>query len=155
MGPFDVMDAGRMAVVIDPTGAIFALWQHGSSIGAGIVNEPGSWCWNELGTSDSDAAGKFYSGLFGWASNVMEYGPMVYTVFMNGEKPMGGMYKLTPEMGNIPSNWMVYFSVDDCDKSVAKGRIVGGARNCASNGGAECWANGDASGSAGSVLCSD
>ena len=63
--PFDVMDAGRMAVLQDPTGAVFEVWQANRSIGAQILNEPGALCWTELTTSDTKAAEAFYTGLFG------------------------------------------------------------------------------------------
>jgi predicted enzyme related to lactoylglutathione lyase len=66
MEPFDVMDYGRMAVVQDPTGAILSLWQPGAHVGARVINEPGSFCWNELYTRDPKKAADFYSALFGW-----------------------------------------------------------------------------------------
>ncbi len=62
--PFDVMDVGRMAVVQDPTGAMFALWQAGTHNGAGVVNVPNSFCWNELATPDTTKAGDFLHGPF-------------------------------------------------------------------------------------------
>ena len=96
--PFDVFTVGRMAVVQDPTGAVFALWQPGTHKGASLVNVPNSLCWNELATPDTEKAGDFYTGLFGWGKNVQQMGPMTYTSFMNGERPAGGMYK--PRAGN-------------------------------------------------------
>src|SRR5437868_15338541 len=77
--PFDVMDAGRMAVLQDPTGAVFQVWQPNKHIGAKIMNEPGALCWTELTTSDTKAAEAFYTKLFGWMPKhsapaaVMEY----------------------------------------------------------------------------------
>lgn len=123
--PFDVMTVGRMAVVQDPTGAVFALWQAGTNSGAGIVNVPNTFCWNELGTNDTAKAGDFYSTLFGWSKKVQQMGPMEYTSFINGERPAGGMYTLPPEMANVPPNWMVYFAVEDCDATVAKAEGLG------------------------------
>jgi len=123
--PFDVMDVGRMAVVQDPTGAIFAIWQAGTHKGAGVVNVPNSLCWNELATPDTTKAGDFYRGLFGWDKNVQEMGPMTYTSFMNGDRPAGGMYTPTPEMGEIPPNWLVYFAVDDTDAKLKKANDLG------------------------------
>ncbi|CAN5814840.1 VOC family protein [soil metagenome] len=123
--PFDVMDVGRMSIIQDPTGAAFAIWQAGTHPGAGIYNVPNSFCWNELATSDTAKAGEFYTGLFGWGKNVKEMGPMTYTSFMNGERPAGGMYKPTPEMGDIPPNWLPYFAVDDADAKVAKAKELG------------------------------
>ena len=64
--PFDVMGAGRMAVLQDPTGAVFQLWEPKEHIGAKILNEPGAVCWSELTTRDTAAAESFYTALFGW-----------------------------------------------------------------------------------------
>jgi predicted enzyme related to lactoylglutathione lyase len=55
-GPFDVMDAGRMSMVQDPQGAVFALWQAKNSIGVEVNNEPGTLCWNELYTPNIEGA---------------------------------------------------------------------------------------------------
>jgi predicted enzyme related to lactoylglutathione lyase len=123
--PFDVMTVGRMAVVQDPTGAVFALWQAGTHSGAGIVNVPNSFCWNELATTDTAKAGDFYTTLFGWTKNVQQMGPMEYTSFVNGGRPAGGMYTLPTEMANVPPNWMTYFAVEDCDATAAKAGELG------------------------------
>jgi predicted enzyme related to lactoylglutathione lyase len=124
--PFDVLDVGRMAVVMDPTGAGFAIWQAGKHKGAGIVNVPNSFCWNELGTTDTAKAGEFYSNVFGWEREVMDFGPMQYTMFNNNGRPNGGMFGLTPEMGPIPPHWLVYFAVEDCDAITQKANDLGG-----------------------------
>jgi hypothetical protein len=123
--PFDVMEVGRMSVIQDPTGAVFAIWQAGTHSGAGIYNVPNSLCWNELATPDTAKAGEFYTSLFGWGKDVKEMGPMTYTSFINGDRPAGGMYKPTPEMGDIPPNWLAYFAVDDTDAKVAKAKELG------------------------------
>ncbi len=123
--PFDVMDIGRMAVVQDPTGAVFAIWQPLKHQGAAIVNVPNSFCWNELATPDTKKAGDFYSSLFGWGKKVQQMGPMTYTSFMNGERPAGGMYEPPPETGNVPPHWLVYFAVDDCDAKAEKANKLG------------------------------
>ena len=123
--PFDVMQVGRMAVIQDPTGAVFAIWQAGTHKGAGVVNEPGALVWNELATTDTARAGAFYGGLFGWALDTKTFGPMEYTIFQNGDRGAGGMFQLTPEMAGVPSHWLVYFSVDDCDATVKKATELG------------------------------
>ncbi len=122
---FDVMTVGRMAVVQDPTGAVFALWQAGTHKGAGIYNVPNSFCWNELATKDTAKAGDFYTKLFGWSKNIQQMGPMTYTSFMNGDRPAGGMYEPSPEMGNIPPHWLVYFAVGDTDAKVKQAGELG------------------------------
>lgn len=123
--PFDVFDVGRMAVIQDPTGAVFSLWQAGTHKGAGVVNVSGSFCWNELATTDTAKDREFYTGLFGWGKDVMNFGPMEYTMFTNGDRPAGGMFAITPEMGGIPPHWLVYFAVDDCDAAVQKATELG------------------------------
>jgi len=123
--PFDVMDIGRMAVIQDPTKAMFAVWQPKNMQGAELVNEVGAFCWNELLTTDTAAAEKFYTGLFGWSADHQDVGPMPYTMFMNGERMAAGMLPITKEMGDIPLNWMVYLSVKDCDASVERARKMG------------------------------
>jgi predicted enzyme related to lactoylglutathione lyase len=124
-GPFDVATHGRMAVIQDPTGAVFALWEAKDHPGAGVVNVPNSFCWNELMTTDTAKDGDFYTGLFGWGKNTQNFGPLEYTMFANGERPAGGMLKITPEMGPIPPNWLVYFAVDDCDAKTQKAKELG------------------------------
>jgi predicted enzyme related to lactoylglutathione lyase len=124
-GPFDVMTVGRMAVVQDPTGAVFALWQPKDHKGSAVVNVPNSFCWNELMTTDTTKDGDFYSGLFGWGKDTQNFGPLEYTMFSNGERPAGGMLGITPEMGPIPPNWVVYFAVDDCDAKTRKATELG------------------------------
>ncbi len=124
-GPFDVATHGRMAVIKDPTGAVFALWQPKEHTGAGAHGVLNAACWNELGTTDTERAGQFYSNLFGWTREPFSGSPVEYTMFKDGERGTGGMYKITPEMGPIPPHWLVYFAVDDCDAKVQKAKDLG------------------------------
>ncbi len=124
--PSDVFDAGRMAALLDPTGAEFRLWQPKQHIGAKKVNEAGAFCWNELYTNDTKAAGDFYTSLLGWGKNEMDTGSMVYTSFLVGEQQNGGMLKITEEMGNILPNWLVYFTVPSCEDSVKQAETLNG-----------------------------
>lgn len=130
--PFDVFDVGRMAVITDPQGATFALWQARKHIGAGVVGEPGALCWNELATRDKMAAADFYSKLFGWEPRHHDSGPMPYTEFHRGERALGGMYTMPSQMEGVPPHWMVYFATDDCDATEGKARSLGGTSIVAS-----------------------
>jgi len=112
-------------VIKDPTGAVFALWQPGTHKGAGIYNVPNTFCWNELATRDTEKAGDFYSSVFGWNKNTKQFGPMEYTIFENEGRGNGGMFAITPEMGNLPPHWLTYFAVDDCDAKVRKATELG------------------------------
>jgi hypothetical protein len=122
--PFDVFDVGRMAIVQDPTGAMFSIWQARNHKGAELVGETGSLCWNELSTTSVDQAGAFYTNLMGWTAS-SHMGPD-YTVFMLGEKRVGGMLQMKMEWKGMPPHWMVYFGVDDCDRSAARVQALGG-----------------------------
>jgi uncharacterized protein len=124
--PFDVFQLGRMAPVQDPQGAAFALWQPGQHIGARLVNQLGTLCWNELATTDAAKARDFYTELFGWKAEVAEMGDGPYTLFLVGDRQNGGMMQMTEAWGNIPPHWMVYFAVEDCDRSVQKVTELGG-----------------------------
>ena len=125
-GPFDVASHGRMAMVKDPADAVFAIWQAKEHKGSEIYNVPNSFCWNELATPDTAKAGDFYTGLFGWGKNVREMSPgFSYTSFTNGDRQAGGMYKPTPEMGEIPANWLTYFAVSDTDATAKKATELG------------------------------
>jgi uncharacterized protein len=121
--PFDVLDAGRMAVVADPTGGTIALWQAKNHPGAGIVNEAGAWSWNELLTPDIDKAAAFYNKVLGWTPNTMKE-PMEYTEFQLDGQGIGGAMK--PPMPGMPTMWTIYFSTDDTDATAAKAKKLGG-----------------------------
>ena len=122
--PFDVMDAGRMAVVADPTGAMLCIWQPKNHIGASLVNEHGTLCWNELMTPDLDAALPFYEKLFGWKRNRLPMDTMEYNELQLGGRGIGGAMK--PPMEGMPPVWGVYFAVDDCDKAAEVAAANGG-----------------------------
>jgi hypothetical protein len=124
--PFDVMDVGRMAVLQDPTGAVFQVWEPKKHIGAMVVGEPGALCWTELTTSDLKAAETFYTGLFGWTAKHGNGGGMEYTEMSNNGQPGVGMMAKPPGMpAHIPSYWMPYFMVADVDASASKAKSLG------------------------------
>lgn len=128
--PMDVMDLGRMAVFTDPTGAFFGIWQPGTFHGAELVNEPGTVGWNELSTRDTAAAKQFYGSVFGWGYDD-EPSPRVgtYTIWKAGEAMVGGMLDINAlgMPAEIPSNWLVYFGVEDADAAVEKVQSGGGS----------------------------
>ena len=123
---FDVLDAGRMAVIEDPTGAFIALWQAGRHPGARLVNAPGALAWNDLTTRDLDAAKRFYGDWLGWTFEEMPDSGG-YHVIRNGERSNGGMSPFRPGMGDgLPSHWMPYFGIEDIDASIARIPELGG-----------------------------
>jgi hypothetical protein len=146
MEPFDVMDAGRMAVCADPAGAFFSLWQPGRHRGATLVNEPGTLNFNNLNTADVEGARAFYGAVFGW--DLLELGPTgamwalpAYGDFLEERTP--GMRARMAEMGaperfaevvagfqriedDRPAHWSVTFAVDDADATAARATELGG-----------------------------
>jgi uncharacterized protein len=119
--PFDVMDVGRMSALSDPTGAVAYLWQAKRHIGAGLVNAPGAFCWNELVTRDPDVAQQFWSGLLGWQFERIDAGPIDYWTIRNTGRPNGGMHRMGDETpGDVPSHWLVYFAVESVDEAAPR-----------------------------------
>jgi predicted enzyme related to lactoylglutathione lyase len=116
--PFDVMDSGRMAVFVDPTGAGLCVWEPRRHIGATLVNAPGSMTWSDLVTPDADAAMDFYGRLFGWTVDE-EPDSGGYRVIFNGERDNAGIF---PMEG--PSNWIPYFGHEDVDRLAAEVETV-------------------------------
>ena len=88
----------------------------------------GAFCWNELGTTNLDAAKKFYSELLGWRMKESSAAGMVYNeIVVDGrENGVGGMYQMGAEYGNAPSHWMTYVAVDDVDAKAKQVAELGG-----------------------------
>jgi predicted enzyme related to lactoylglutathione lyase len=123
--PFDVMDAGRMAVIQDPQGAFFMVWEPRQNIGAGLVNTPGALAWNELSSPDIGASAEFYGSLFGWTTSEFESSPDPYLIVMNGDRSNGGIRELGDQPA--PPHWLPYFGIDDIESGLAKVTELGGS----------------------------
>jgi len=125
MPPTDIPNVGRFSVVIDPTGAAFALHKHGSPLQEEPKTPPiGSFCWEELLTSDPDAAVKFYTGLFGYTTEQHDMGPMgMYTLLKRGDRQTAGVMKLPP--GVPVSCWTTYLAVKNVDESTRNAKELG------------------------------
>jgi predicted enzyme related to lactoylglutathione lyase len=125
--PMDVMTAGRMAVFQDQQGAFFSVWQPGEHKGAQLVNDPGSFSWNELNTRDLEGSKRFYSAVFGWEPVTHGEGQGAYTEWQLGGTSIGGMMEMPPMVpAQVPPHWLVYFSVDDTDATIARVEELGG-----------------------------
>jgi predicted enzyme related to lactoylglutathione lyase len=124
MGPVDVPGAGRMAVLQDPTGPVFALWQAKGNLGTKLKETPGTVCWHDLSTPDTAVAGKFYTKVFGWKIKTMDFSGNSYHLFNLGKKGIGGMWPYAlPKHGPA---WFTYWGVKNCAKTVAKVKRLGG-----------------------------
>jgi predicted enzyme related to lactoylglutathione lyase len=128
--PFDIAQAGRLAVVTDPNGAELDAWEpkslQGTDVDSGLHGAPS---WFETLTTDVGRAASFYSGLFGWSARAMTMPTHSYTLFRLGDEPVAGAMAITPEMGPVTPHWATYFTVRDVDETA---RLAGrlGARLC-------------------------
>ncbi|WP_062995026.1 VOC family protein [Nocardia mikamii] len=125
--PFDVMDVGRMCVASDPTGGIFGVWQAKAHTGAGIYNEPGSYCWNELHTGDYATAQEFYRRVFGWTFDEIGDGEnFVYSTFSPpGADVAGGVMDAGNAPGDNPPYWLTWFQVAGTDEKLSRATELG------------------------------
>ena len=124
-------DAGRMAVLADPEGAVFAVWQSIDHTGADVTGEPGSLRWSELGVRDVDAAKEFYGALFGWEGETHPFadGTSTYTELSlpGSDTKLAGMVQMNEQWPEeIPAHWMAYFAVVDADAAARKVAELGG-----------------------------
>ena len=129
MGPFDVFDAGRMAVVQDPSGAFFLLWTPINNIGCELVNEPGAFTWSELVAPPNDKTADFYKTVTGMqlVSAPMPDGS-TYDAFSLDGTPEGMLAgTMAPPMPGIPPHWSIYFGAADVDASAAEVKQLGGS----------------------------
>ena len=125
--PFDVMDVGRMAVIQDPQGAWFLIWEPKTNIGASLVNGPGAMSWNELATPDMDGSAKFYGELFDWTTMPIEGTGMPYMTIQNQDgHGNGGIRPVMPP--GTPPHWLVYFGTDDIDATMRRATELGGTQ---------------------------
>ncbi len=149
MEPFDVMDAGRMAVFTDPEGAAFCVWQAKEHKGARIVNEAGSLNFNGLNTRDPDGAKAFYDSVFGWQTLALGGGAEMWTMpgygdYLERDNPelrkqmaeagaprgfedvVASINTIADDQPDAPAHWSVTFAVDDADATADRAAELGG-----------------------------
>lgn len=128
MAPFDVMDAGRMFVAADPSGAVFGVWQAKAHGGAGVYNQPGAYTWTEVQTRDYQAAKAFYAAVFGYSYTEIGDGTAYnYATFTlpGGTDSVGGINDLTKLPGQAPAHWLVWFDTADVDATLQRAKAIG------------------------------
>jgi predicted enzyme related to lactoylglutathione lyase len=139
LGPLDASGEGRLAVLVDPTGAAFSVWEAGRRAGAQLVNEPRTWAMSSLHTPDPARASAFYEAVFGWRSEAIAPGAPI-TLFrlpgyVGGEPgqaiPRDVVAVMTatepgPDGPAVPPHWNVNLQVDDTDAVAAHAANLGG-----------------------------
>jgi predicted enzyme related to lactoylglutathione lyase len=152
--PFDVFDAGRMAVFSDPSGAVFCVWQANGHKGAQLVNEPGTWNFSELNTRDPEGAKAFYGAVFGWEAASADLGEGDFTMWRlpgygdhlaqrdpelrdrmaadgapaGFEDAVAWLVPMTSEQfpDDVPPHWSITFAVADADAIADRAAELGG-----------------------------
>jgi uncharacterized protein len=148
--PFDFTDACRMAVLTDPEGAAFGVWEAREHKGARLVNDPGALVFNGLNTRDVAGARSFYGSLFGWQTGAIGAGAQGWTLPGYGdwlerehhpnlreqmadagapegfEDVVASMIPIPDDQPDTPAHWSVTFAVDDADATAAKATELGG-----------------------------
>lgn len=136
--PVDASPAGRLAVLSDPVGAMFCVWEPEARQGAQLVNEPSAWSMSVLHTSDSDRAKAFYAEVFGWAFESFPIGGVEGALcrlpgYVGGEPqqpvPRDVVAVMSPsqdEQSQASSRWSVDFWIDDADEAAARAPGLGG-----------------------------
>jgi len=121
-----VLSAGRLGFLQDPTGGALGIWEPGDHPGFELVTEANSVCWHELATRDLETASRFFEDLFGWNTIDNPIAPAGYRTIRSGEDDLGGILQMTEEWGEMPPHWTVYFAVEDTDQSAETIQEAGG-----------------------------
>jgi predicted enzyme related to lactoylglutathione lyase len=132
--PFDSPGGGRQAVLADPAGAVFGVWEPREHRGAQLVNEPCAWTMSSLSTTDPEGAKAFYGAVFGWETSAFGMGDAEMTMFhlpgyVGGEPqqpvPRDVVAVMLPP-NDAPPHWSVDFWVHDVDETAARAEQLGG-----------------------------
>ena len=130
MQPMEVMTQGRLAMVGAPSGAMVGVWQSRDHDGAELFNAPGSLTWNELQSRSLETDLDFYATVFGWRWEPNPGSPDYLVGQVDAkdgdDKTNCGAMQMPPSVpADVPSFWMVYFAVDDCDESFQQAQELG------------------------------
>ncbi|HSE80701.1 MAG TPA: VOC family protein [Gaiellaceae bacterium] len=118
----DIPDIGRWAVGADPQGAVVSLF----AAAGGPTSGEGVFVWDELMTTDVEAAKRYYGEVVGWDSRDMDMGnDFVYTIFSSGGADRAGGMPIPPQAEGNPPAWMTYLGTDDIDATAEKARSLG------------------------------
>jgi predicted enzyme related to lactoylglutathione lyase len=124
LAPTDFGPIGRAAALADPAGAVFCIWKGAQGDPADVQKTPhGGWLWNECVTQDDTKALAFYEQVFGFSHDAMKMPGMTYYVLKKGDAGRGGIMKCP--MPGVPSHWLPYAAVSDCDATLGQAKKLG------------------------------
>jgi uncharacterized protein len=131
--PMRVGEFGTMVIACDPGDACFGVWQPETHPGFEKRGEPGSFCWTELRTRDTERVDPFYREVFGYRTKQLgqaggEFDYEVWSVGDSDEDTVAGRLHMGPDFpAELPAHFLLYFAVDNCDDAVATVGKLGGA----------------------------
>jgi predicted enzyme related to lactoylglutathione lyase len=112
-----------MAVLADPAGVAFAVWQARHRSGAALVGVPNSWAMSALHTPDLGVSERFYGEVFGWQLIRHEQSELCEWRLQDRMIAVA-----TPTDGvGVPPHWAINFAVADADSFAARARSLGAA----------------------------
>lgn len=126
-GPMDIPTSGRMAIAVDPAGAVFGIWQSLGMAGFAPASAEGGVMWEDLRTTDVEGVRRFYAALFGWGYSAvpgMDIGG--YGTADLGGRPIGGLGGMFEAPEGTPPHWLTYFGAPDVDAALAAVEAGGG-----------------------------
>jgi predicted enzyme related to lactoylglutathione lyase len=134
VAPFDVPPVGRMAVLGDPAGATFCVWEPRGRSGAQLVNEHSAWAMSALETPDPAGSERFYGELFGWTGERFTFGDASGMLFRLPGYVGGEPHQPVPRdvvavmfaTDGGPARWSVDFWIADADGAAAAVPGLGG-----------------------------
>ena len=122
-GPLDAGAGGRLAVLADPTGVPFCLWQAGWRPGAELTGSPGTWAMSSLHTPDVERARTFYGRLFGWELEAVPGAPFSHWRLADTVVAV----VIVTDGVTVPPHWSVNFAVRDIDATAEEATALGGS----------------------------
>ncbi|MEU5366369.1 VOC family protein [Streptomyces sp. NPDC005925] len=133
VGPLDAADSGRLAIGSDPTGAVFGIWQAAAHLGTAVTGGPGTPAWNELLTSESAGAAKFYESVFGYeedaagsADSDSDSDSDYVTLRLDG-RPVAAIHGMGADLPREHGpHWITYFEVADLGAALERVERLGG-----------------------------
>ncbi|MEU5715955.1 VOC family protein [Streptomyces sp. NPDC020403] len=135
VGPLDAGRAGRLAIVSDPGGAVFGVWQAAEHLGTALTGAPGTPVWNELVTRETSSVAKFYQVVFGYEAEAVVSADFDYQTLSLEGRPVAALHGVGHALPRDRGpHWMTYFEVADTDESAARvvelgGRVLQPPRN--------------------------